>query len=256
MKVVNLFAGHGTWTKPFRERGHDVWATDIVDRPGIDHVADILDLKPWDIPDEFWAPDVLLASPDCQAFSVASIGTHWGGGPRGYEPKTEKAINRMKLVLKTREIIEWIGPEYFVIENPRGMLRKLGLLDHYTTFGPFDTDVVVPIERRTVWYCQYGDERAKPTDLWGGFPPSLVLRPECKNGNPDHTAAPRGAKTGTQGREKDARSFIPYELALDVCLAVEKDIEESSVDGYAAFFHYLGHVKGPDGRCVKCARTA
>ena len=207
MKVVNLFAGHGTWTKPFRERGHEVWATDIVDRPGIDLVKDVLDIKPWDIPDEFWTPDILLASPDCQAFSVASIGTHWGGGIGGYVPKTEKAVNRMRLVLKTLDIITWLQPRYFVIENPRGMLRKLDL---------------IPFERRTVWYCQYGDERAKPTDLWGGFPPPLVLRPECKNGNPDHAAAPRGAKTGTQGLGKDERSFIPYELALDVCLATER----------------------------------
>lgn len=220
MKVVNLFAGHGTWTKPFRERGHDVWATDIVDRPGIDLVKDILDIQPTDIPDEFWCPDILLASPDCQAFSVASIGTHWGGGKGGYEPLTEKAINRMKLVLKTKEIIEWIGPEYFIIENPRGMLRKLGLLESYTTVE----DKTFPIERRTVWYCQYGDERAKPTDLWGGFPETLTLRPECKNGNPDHAAAPRGARTGTQGRGKDERSFIPYELARDVCLATEEAI--------------------------------
>lgn len=217
MKVVNLFAGHGTWTKPFRDRGHEVWATDIVGRPGINLVADILDIKPWDIPDEFWAPDILLASPDCQAFSVASIGTHWGGGPRGYEPKTEKALNRMRLVEKTKSIIEWIGPDYFVIENPRGMLRKLGLLDSFE----FDER---PIERRTVWYCQYGDERAKPTDLWGGFPETLELKPECHNGNPDHAAAPRGAKTGTQGRGKDERSFIPYDLALDVCLAAERGL--------------------------------
>lgn len=208
MRVVNLFAGHGTWTVPFRERGHEVWATDIVDRPGIDHVADILDIKKWDVPFKFWQPDILLASPDCQAFSVASIGTHWGGGPRGYVPKTEKAQNRMALVLKTKLLINWLQPRYFIIENPRGMLRKLGLLDEY--------------ERRTVWYCQYGDERAKPTDLWGGFPRTLTLKPECRNGATDHAAAPRGAKTGTQGRDKDARSFIPYELAKDVCLAVEE----------------------------------
>lgn len=211
MRVINLFAGHGTWTVPFRERGHDVWATDIVDRPGIDLAIDILDIKPGDVPLKFSHPDIILASPDCQAFSVASIGTHWGGGLNGYVPKTDKARNRIELVKEARFLIEVFKPRFFIIENPRGMLRKLNLLDGF--------------ERRTVWYCQYGDERAKPTDLWGGFPPSLVLRPECHNGNSDHAAAPRGAKTGTQGREKDARSFIPYELALDVCLAAERDLE-------------------------------
>jgi len=208
VRVVNLFAGHGTWTRPFRERGHDVWATDIVDRPGIDLAIDILDIQASDLPAK--PVDIVLASPDCQAFSVASIGTHWGGGWRGYVPLTAKAANRIQLVQRTKLILATLRPRFFIIENPRGMLRKLGLLDEY--------------ERRTVWYCQYGDERAKPTDLWGGFPPSLELRPACHNGATDHAAAPRGAKTGTQGRDKDARSFIPYELALDVCLAAERDL--------------------------------
>jgi len=209
MKVVNLFAGHGTWTKPFRARGHQVWATDIVSRPGIDLVKDILDLTEEDL-DPLMRPDILLASPDCTCFSVASISTHWTGGHMAYVPKTAAARNRMDLVKRTNLIIEFLQPKFYIVENPRGVLRKLGLMDQH--------------DRRTVWYCQYGDERAKPTDLWGGFPPSLQLKPGCRNGNTDHAAAPRGAKTGTQGRAKDARSFIPYELALDVCLAAEKDV--------------------------------
>lgn len=214
LKVINLFAGHQTWLVPFRERGHETWSTDIVDRPGIDLAIDILDLRVQDIP--FQRPDLLLASPDCTAFSVASIGTHWTGGYRTYEPKTDKARNRIALVRKMMLIGLLLRPRMGIIENPRGMLRKLGLLDH--------------IERRTVWYCQYGDERAKPTDLWGApFPKHFETRPECRNGATargecHHAAAPRGAKTGTQGRDKDARSFIPYELALDVCLAAEREL--------------------------------
>ena len=220
MRIVNLFAGHQTWAAPFRDRGHEVWTTDIVDRPGIDFAVDILDLRLSDIP---WGPgevDGVIGSPDCTAFSKGSIGTHWGGGWRAYLAKTPKAHNRMALVYATASFIEALQPKFAVIENPVGMLRKLKILDRY--------------ERRTVWYCHYGEsDRAKPTDLWGApFPPSLELRPECHNRHPshgddcccrDHAAAPRGAKTGTQGREKDARSFIPYLLALDVCIAAEHD---------------------------------
>lgn len=208
MRIVNLFAGHQTWIKPWREQGHETWATDIQDIPGIDLAGDILDLKASDVP---FKPDVVCASPDCTAFSVASIGTHWGGGHRGYVPLTPKAHNRIALVEKTKELLEAWQPKYFIMENPRGMLRKLGLLDDY--------------ERRTVWYCHYGeDDRAKPTDLWGGFPENFVTRPICHNRRPehpldcccrDHAAASRGAKTGTQGREKAARSFIPNDLAWD-----------------------------------------
>ena len=38
-------------------------------------------------------------------------------------------------------------------------------------------------ERRTVTYCQLGEERMKPTDLWGAFPPGLELPAMCRNGS-------------------------------------------------------------------------
>jgi hypothetical protein len=224
MNVVNLFAGEGTWARPWADRGHEVWKTDITGFKGIDHVADILELGLSDIPD---GRDVLLASPDCTAFSVASIGTHWGGGRRGYIPRTSKAHNRMALVYQTVAIAEALvardGLRFGAVENPRGMLRKLGILDRY--------------DNVTVSYCHYGDTRMKPTDLWGvpAFPRLWTPRSMCHNANPahaadcccrDHEAAPRGAKTGTQGLEKQARSFMPYELSLDVCLAAEAEHPE------------------------------
>lgn len=212
MRVVNFFAGEGTWVRPWADRGHRIWRTDIEKFPGVDYTTDILNLRLRDIP----PADVVLASPDCTAFSVASLGKHWGGGWRGYEPKTPKAHNRMGLVFQTVAFIEAMvardDVKYGVIENPRGMLRKLQILDRY--------------QRESVTYCRYGDTRMKPTDLWGvpAFPPGWTPRPMCKNGNPDHEAAPRGAKTGTQGLEKQARSHMPYELALEICLAAEKEL--------------------------------
>jgi hypothetical protein len=220
MRVVNLFAGEGTWAKPWQDRGHTVWKTDIEPFPGVNLVTDILDLRLRDIP---WGPgevDAVLASPDCTAFSKGSIGKHWGGGYRAYIPKTDKAHNRMALVFATASIIEALRPKVAVIENPVGMLRKLQILDRY--------------ERRTVWYCHYDDVRAKPTDLWGApFPKHWRARPECHYRYPshpstcccyDHEAAPRGAKTGTQGLEKQARSHMPYSLSESICIATEWDI--------------------------------
>lgn len=212
MRVTNFFAGEGTWVQPWIDRGHTVWRTDITAFPGVDVVADILDLPLSSVPQT----DVVLASPDCTAFSVASLGTHWGGGHRGYIPKTSKAHNRMGLVHQTVAFIEALvgrdGVQVGVVENPRGMLRKLQILDRY--------------ERRSVTYCRYGDTRMKPTDLWGvpAFPEDWVAREMCHNGNPDHEAAPRGAKTGTQGLSKQARSHMPYALSLEVCLAAEQHL--------------------------------
>ena len=63
--------------------------------------------------------------------------------------------------------------------------------------------------RYTVTYCRYGDERMKPTDIWTNHPNPHFL-PPCRNGDPCHVRAPRGARTGTQGIKGHVdRSRIP-----------------------------------------------
>ena len=81
-------------------------------------------------------------------------------------------------------------------------------------------DFMQGLPRYTVTYCQYGDKRMKPTDIWTNHPfPNF--KPMCKNGSPCHVAAPRGARTGTQGLKGSAlRSQIPEELCdhiADIC---------------------------------------
>jgi hypothetical protein len=134
----------------------------------------------------------------CTAFSVAAIGKNWN---KDYTPKSEGAVLGVRLVERTLEIIEYykrLNPDLiWYVENPRGMLRKLGL---------------VPGTRHTVTYCQYGDTRMKPTDIWtndGSWQP----KSPCKNGDPCHVAAPRGSRTGTQGlKGAYMRSQIPAAL--------------------------------------------
>jgi hypothetical protein len=220
LNVVDLFCGLKGWSQPFADRGHATWTSDYdahfqpdsaIDVRALAHAAE-LGFKPYD------RIDVLLASPPCETFSMASLGHHWGGGFRAYEPKTEAALVGIDLVRATLRIIEAWQPTYAIIENPRGVLRKLS---------------IIPSDPVTVWYCHYGETRAKPTDLWGmPYPTGWEPRPPCHNRRAghaadccctDHEAAPRGAKTGTQGLNRyDLRSRIPYDLALSVCDALER----------------------------------
>jgi hypothetical protein len=203
LRVLDLFSGLGGWSEPFRERGHDVVTIDIEERFKPSIVADVLTLN-----DDLGSFDIICASPPCEKFSVLALGHHW---LPGYVPKHEGTLLAMELVRKTVRIIEAMEPAFWVIENPMGMLRKLHL---------------IPGEQRSVTYCQYGARVRKETDLWGGFPPSLTLSPRCKNGDPCHVAAPRGSRTGTQGPESAAeRAKIPHDLALDLCLAAERDLD-------------------------------
>lgn len=81
-------------------------------------------------------------------------------------------------------------------------------------------DFMHGLERYTITYCQYGDTRMKPTDIWTNHPNPKFL-PPCKNGDPCHVSAPRGAKTGTQGLKSAVeRSRIPEALCehiVDIC---------------------------------------
>jgi intein/homing endonuclease len=66
--------------------------------------------------------------------------------------------------------------------------------------------------------CKYGDDRAKPTDIWTNST-TWTPRPICHNGNKEchHQPAPRGSKTGTQGRKGSyERSKIPEQLCMEI----------------------------------------
>ena len=209
MKVLELFAGSRSIGKAAESLGYEVYSSDLNEFEGIDYPIDILEFDTSKVP---FKPDIIWASPPCTYFSVASIGKHWN---KDHTPKTEQAIFGVKVVSKTIQIIKELNPKYWYLENPRGKLRKL--------------DIVKALPRTTVWYCTYGDRRAKPTDIWTNNlrsvfnPDGWQPRPECFNGNKNchHESAPRGSRTGTQGLKGNyERSKIPNELCLDILKAI------------------------------------
>jgi hypothetical protein len=208
LRVLDLFSGLGGWSQAFLDRGHDVLRIDINRR--FHDVPRTVPASVLDLSGKAWRGtfDIVVASPPCECFSVASIGHHWTGGRRAYVPKTAAAQDALALLARTINLIRQLEPRYWWLENPRGLMRK--------------TTAVAGIPRTTVWYCRYGDTAAKPTDLWGRWPTAWHPRPACRNGHPDHEAAPRGARSGTQGKLGALRSLVPYELSLEVCLAVER----------------------------------
>ena len=179
--------------------GHEVFSSDINDFPGIDYLCDILMFDSKQMP---FQPDMIWASPPCTGFSVAAIGHHWTGGRGAYIPKTETAKLGIQLLRETLRIIDEINPKVWFIENPRGLMRKMPELEGK--------------HRKTVTYCQYGDSRMKPTDIWTNSR-TWNPRPMCKNGAPCHEAAPRGSRTGTQGLKSNyERSKIPNDLCIEI----------------------------------------
>lgn len=210
MLIFDFFAGTGSSTQAFKDAGHTVITFELDKEFEATENVDIMTLTVDYLRNTYGQPDFIWASPPCTAFSVASIGHHWLQGGDNPQPKTKEASENQKLVEHTRYLCEQLKPQYgFLIENPRGMLRKL--------------PVVKGLERRTVTYCQYGDTRMKPTDLWGTVT-NWQARTPCQNGMNCHVAAPRGSRTGTQGLDSPKnRSRIPYELGLEILQAIESN---------------------------------
>lgn len=208
--LLDLFAGTGSSLKAAEDQGLPVAKVELDTSFPADLHADILDVTVDDLLDLCGGrPLFAWASPPCQAFSVASIGHHWTGGRRAYVPKTEAAAHNQELVEHTVRLLAGVNPsDGWLMENPRGVLRKL--------------PAVAGLQRRTVTYCQYGDTRMKPTDLWGPGPALWTGRRKCRNGDPCHEPAPRGAKTGTQGRaDAVSRGMVPYELGATLVDALQ-----------------------------------
>lgn len=208
LNVVEFFAGSRSVGRAAEGLGMNVFSIDWQKFEGINLAADVEFITTDMIP---FVPDVVWGSPDCTTYTIAAISYH----RNGIEPKSDYAkkcdrVNQNFINLIKQWLI--INPDLkFYIENPRGMMRKMPFMQEF--------------ERATVWYCTYGDTRAKPTDIWSNNIYSLEKpegwrpRPQCHNGNKSchHESAPRGSKTGTQGKKGSyERSKIPEQLCLEI----------------------------------------
>lgn len=210
MKILELFAGTRSISKAFEKRGHKTFSIEwdkhfdnITLYKDISKITTNEIIKLCD-----GVPDVIWASPDCTTFSVAGISHH---RRKNKETGNLDAISEYaKFCDKTDkhvlDLIQELKPKLYFIENPRGGLRNM--------------DFMKGLYRYTVTYCQYGDFRMKPTDIWTNFPDPKFKTP-CNNGDSCHEPAPRGSRTGTQGlKNNKERSIIPVQLCdyiVEIC---------------------------------------
>jgi site-specific DNA-cytosine methylase len=209
MKVLELFAGTRSISKAFEKKGHETYSVEWDKRfENIDLYEDVSKLQAEDIIKLCGGvPDIIWASPDCTTYSVAGISHHRRKNKtnNSLEPISEYAKFCDKTNKHVIELIKQLKPKYYFIENPRGGLRKMDFMQN--------------IPRYTVTYCQYGDVRMKPTDIWTNHP-QPNFKSACKNGDKCHQPAPRGSQTGTQGlKNSKLRSIIP-ELLCDYIVEI------------------------------------
>ena len=196
------------------------------------HVMNVLDIdRDWcdDLKKRLGPVSAVWASPPCTSFSTLMCERHWTSvrGPT-YPPVPKSATAQLgaHIVRHTLRVIDWLSPDYFWIENPRGILRHLPYLKH--------------LEFRHVTYCSYGHSAQKPTDLWGRFPRGWIRRECCTahtkygitinnedglewvnnfKGEPCHIKSiqSNGKRGGLlQEAHYGARALVPIELSRDV----------------------------------------
>lgn len=222
MKVLELFSGTQSISKAFRAHGHKTVCVEynefFTGEPyNLNQITkDVMDVSAEEIVEQLGGkPDIIWASPTCTTHSIAAISKHRTRLDNGVlVAKSEKAKVHDLYLEKMLQLIGELQPKYYFVENPRGGMRKSALMQDMNDRG-----------RYTVTYCQYGDTRMKPTDIWTNYP-NPQFKPMCKNGDPCHESAPRGSKTGTQGLKGNLeRSIIPEELCEYIVELCEKDIK-------------------------------
>lgn len=201
MKILELFAGTRSISKAFEKYGHEAFTVEW--NHGFENITLYEDINKLNskrvIELCHGRPDIIWASPDCTTYSMAGISHHRVKEGDRLKPISEYAKQCDITNAHVIDLIKELKPKYFFIENPRAGLRKM--------------EFMKGIPRYTVTYCQYGDKRMKPTDIWTNHPNPKFKQP-CKNGDKCHESAPRGSRTGTQGLKNNIeRSKIPQELA-------------------------------------------
>ena len=193
MKLLELFSGTKYVGKVAEQLGYEVVSLDLKDA---DINCNILD---WDYTE--YEPgyfDVIWASPPCTEYSCAkTVGVR----------DIDKAN---KIVLRTIEIIEFLNPKYYVIENPQtGKLK-----DQWMMYGFPYVDVD---------YCKYGMPYRKRTRLWNNvfeFKPRPLCKKDCNSmiGNKHIATAQRGPdSTHDINRFRPSELYrIPRELIHDI----------------------------------------
>lgn len=172
--ILDLCGGTGAWAKPYKDAGYTVHTITLPEYSVLDLVYNkgkiIFLSTSGKNPIEVDMKSVygILAAPPCTEFSKAKT-----TAPRDFKKGMETIEGCMQIVWKVQSVHKL---QFWALENPEGLLRRfLG--------NP-------PYSFRQWWF---GNDRNKPTDLWGRFNEpkrSHLVKPDyvqasTHNGNAD-----------------------------------------------------------------------
>jgi len=179
-RLLELFCGTKSVGRAFEQLGWEVISVDIEKKFEPTIVADVRHWEPQIFPPGHF--DCIHASPPCTEYSCARTTAK---RPRDLEGSDA-------LVQKTMQIMEYLQPLCWIIENPwTGMLRKRPFME--------------PLEprMRVISYCKYNYPYRKHTSIWTNLNQFWNIRPKCCAAEPcDKMVGGRHPATAQQGPSK------------------------------------------------------
>lgn len=183
-RLLSLFDSTGAWSRPFRQAGWDVIQIDL------DHGHDINDFCCESLIEEFGIFD----NGPIDAIMSATPCTDWtNSGARWWKDKDAdgRTAAALELHLQTYRTVEFVKPDWWVLENPVGRLPKLGFGPYRDIWDPADfggwTDLgqdpealeeLAQLRGRTdyenfteeqIELTRHANAYTKKTCLWGDF---------------------------------------------------------------------------------------
>ena len=224
INVLELFAGSRSIGKVADLLEMNVLSVDKFIKKDIDLVCGVEDITEEQIRDLLGTPDVIWASPVCNAWSKTGWFSYWD--TKAYKafgqfvPKKDFAVESVEMVHKTIEIFSWFPNAVFFMENPEGMLQKHPVLNTF-----YDLGIHENLKRRKVTYCSYGSLVRKPTHIWTNSP-TWIPRPHCNEGDDCHLRTPKNSQKGVRAlKDSYDRSKVPAQLCFEILKQFSTDYE-------------------------------
>lgn len=175
----DLCSGLGGWSEAFVQAGWVVIRIEV--NPALEYVpfTRIWDVKEWvDWIDDLPHPDLVVASPPCTEFSTAD----WRKDRETLKPD-------MSIVRACLDIIDYIKPDYWILENVKGACRYfIPIIGHH---------------RQAI-----GNRQSPQFYLWGNFP-YISMKPGWKHYK-------------TDVRDPQKRAMIPFEMSFQLVRTLEQ----------------------------------